>query len=751
MATSVLPGQVVGRQPAAGVADLDVAPRAGRRPLPKEWPLVALFAGYPVWWLLGITEVASTVFCGVMLVSLLRSRPIRLPRGYWLWALFLVWVAVGILVAQTDAPGAVAGVNTGRYLTWAYRTLWYLRGTVILLFVGNLLSRGGLYRVTRALSWMFIWTTIGGLLGVLYPLANFPSFLELVMPGLDSNFFLRSVIHPGLAEIQTIIGAERGRPSAPFPFANIWGLNYAVYLPFFLHGWLGPEAGRRRWFAVPLLAASVVPVIFSLNRALWFALILVAVLLAVRALCFGQARPAIAVAGAGALVAMMIVATPLGGLVTARFDNPNSNEGRGNLAALGAESVTEASPVIGFGTTRDVQGSFNSIAEGSTPRCPRCSPPSLGTQGQLSLVSFSQGWGGIVLYLSFMLLAALRSVRVRSPAVTIGLAVLGLHLATMFVYSADNLALLGIMAAVALLWRFAPDPADARRDSRPTRLPIDTLGGALAFLRRHAVVIVAGVIVGVLAGMVLQQRQGIRYEGSASVLLPAAPAYPGSLGPPYSIDTEAQLLYTTEVTAAVTKAAPRAVAAGTTVQITARVNTRILNLSFQAADRTGALRAVTAAADTLLTQRDTQLQARQKLALQILADRSASLTTALGTVDTASRALEGTANTRQRLLLRERYRVLAAMEQANSQAARVSSLPLSAGRVLAPPDVHLKRDARFVRPASGLVLGLGLGLAAAWLLDAISGGRSSTRPLLRAALRPLFPRRRRRVRRPVPA
>ena len=86
---------------------------------------------------------------------------------------------------------------------------------------------------------------------------------------------------PPLPRSQTFLGYEQGRPSAPFSFTNEWGLHLALTLPFFVVGWFYRASLRRRLFGSGVLALlPVVPVVASLNRGLWLALIVCGVALA---------------------------------------------------------------------------------------------------------------------------------------------------------------------------------------------------------------------------------------------------------------------------------------------------------------------------------------------------------------------------------------------------------------------------------------------------------------------------------------
>ena len=110
---------------------------------------------------------------------------------------------------------------------------------------------------------------------------------------------------------------------------------------------------------------------------------------------------------AGAIVG--VAASPLGEMLQERIDNPHSNDRRSQLVVETVQSTTAGSPVVGFGSTRDVQGSFASIAGGDTPDCPACAVPPLGTQGHLWMLVFSQGLVGAALFLSFVLVSARRA------------------------------------------------------------------------------------------------------------------------------------------------------------------------------------------------------------------------------------------------------------------------------------------------------------------------------------------------------
>ena len=525
-----------------------------RRSLQPGWPLFALFGGYPLWWILGIGEFACLLFSIPMAAELIRAGHVRAPRGLGVWLLFIVWVAGGVFVLQVHAPGTVATDSTTRYLTFGYRLLWYVAATVVLLYVGNTRKQLSNHRVAMALGYMFVVVTAGGLLGVLAPHLEFRSGLEYVLPGgLRSNGFVHGLIHPVTAQVQTFLGYSEARPSAPFAFTNEWGLAMACFLPFFLITWCRHDSGWRRFAAPGVLLLAMVSIVFSLNRGLWLALSTAALFVAVRYAIMGRAKILAALGGAVLLAGAIIAVSPLGSLILDRLAHPDSNQGRTNLGSLTTSSVLQGSPIMGFGSTRNVQGNFASIAVAASAHCPGCSPPPLGTQGHLWLVLFSQGIVGLVLYLAFFISQLVRHLRLESPYVVASLSVLVIHLVTMPVYDSIGPSLFAIMASVGFLWRAAVErdegPVDtARRKPRfgPTEVPFRSY---FASARRHAVSLAVLAILGAVAGGLYQSARGTPSVASQSILLPAAPPSKGAS--PVTVDTDAQLVTSDQVLEAV--------------------------------------------------------------------------------------------------------------------------------------------------------------------------------------------------------
>jgi hypothetical protein len=642
---------------------------------PPGWPLAVLFVGFPIWWLLGLSQLICLVIAGVMCWELLRRRHVLVPSGFGIWLLFLAWTITGPLVAQVAAPGTVPTVQLSRYFTWLYHVSFLLVGTIALVYLATV--RPSAARVGRILASMFVVVVAGGLLGVLAPHLSFPSLVELGLPHrLDANEFIHAQVHPVPAELQDYLGDRRARPSAPFAYSNAWGLSYALLVPFFVSSWLRKDAGWRRPAAPFVLLASLVPVVYSLNRGLWGALVVALLFLAVRGVVTGRLWLIASVLTVACVVAAMLYGTALGSKIDARLNGHNSNEGRTNLSSLAVSSAAEGSPVVGFGTTRRVQGSFHSIAQGSTPQCRLCAPPALGTQGQLWTVTFSFGLVGAALFLSFFCYHFFRRIASRSPEDTTCLTVLLVYLVTLPIYDFSYPGMIAVMGAVSLL--------DRRGSSAHAR----TLAACTAQVRAHWRVVVACVLLGGLGGAASQLLVGRSYQGTASVEIPLGAILPGQHTEQVTLDEVAQEVAGTDVTTAVARALDvTPTYAAQHLVVTATPTSRILHLTYAAGTRsdaeTGARTAVTALLDRrgrdLVAARDRELRALNRELASAAPGRNGQVS------DQVARVQE--------------------------DLVRTETTDVTPGTALGPPVVKRLRDGWPVWTTSGAALGLLVGTA----------------------------------------
>lgn len=422
--------------------------------LPSGWPLSALLVLYPIWWALGLGVFASAILAVPMAVTLLRRRPIRVPPRFGLWLLFLLWYVASVAMLGTHAPGTLPDFDISRFIAVGTRLVQYLSVTILLLYVGNLSERElPRARVVNMLGIFTLTTVAGGLAGLLAPEFSFTSPFEMVLPAsIAQNGYVQTLVHPELAETQWVLGFESARPSAPFAFSNLWGNCVSVLLIWLVVGWWIYGTLARRFVVAVVVPVSFVPIVFSLDRGLWIAILLCAAYLTLRLAARGRAAALVAIGTLAAAGVLAFMLSPLRAVVDARLDNPHSNEGR--LFAI--ERTVQAaahSPIVGYGNTRNAQGSASTITVGRTPGCPSCSQHTLGADGQLWMVIISQGFVGAALYVSFFATAIWRYRRDHTPVGEAGILVLLLAVFYMLIYGHLAAPLSLYFVSLALLWR----------------------------------------------------------------------------------------------------------------------------------------------------------------------------------------------------------------------------------------------------------------------------------------------------------
>jgi len=669
-----------------------LSPPPSRRRWPAHWPLSLLFLGFPLWWVLGLTVLLPMFLSLVMADQLLRRRRrLVLPQGFALWALFLAWVAIGVVVLWADAPSAIPGGGASRLAVFAYRVIWYFTATMVLLWIANLRESELPSRwLFQLLGFMFVVTTIGGLLGVLFPNLEFRSLVELLLPGgIRDNGLVQTMVHPKVADIERVLGRPDARPKAPFAFSNTWGSSLALYLPFFFVAWWRDGRTWQR-IAVPfVMVAASVPIIYSLNRGLWICLGLAAVGYLALQIRKRRLAPIVVAVAVVAAVTLVFFLSPLATIFQERLAHAHSNERRGLLLTQTVASAAQGSPVVGFGSTRNVQGSFSSIAGADTPDCSACGLPPLGTQGHLWMVIFSQGLVGAALFVAFFLVAFMRSWRCRTTTEALCTFVLVFFALQVFIYDTLGLPLLTVMLAIGAVWR--EQVAAGERDPARYLLP-----DALHRLRAGAPVLLALSVVGLVVGTGVASLKQSTYASTVSILLSDVPVHleptlPNKFGTTTAqsttVDTEANLITSSETLAQ---------AAGTTdpaavdrlrkeVSVTAAPNTRVLFIEVRSHSRQASQRLATAVAHSYLTVRHAELSVRRQEALARISAAPVI------TEDTTNLPLGTTLNP-----LRE-------------SLADLVLTPRTAGQVLATGATEAIGKQPEVPIASGAALGLGLG------------------------------------------
>jgi hypothetical protein len=435
--------------------------RSRRIRLPAHWPFTALVAFFPVWWVLGLGSFAIIGFSLPMALQLRRARPLKVPRGFAFWLCFLAAVLISGLMLGKTAPDTLPHSAASQLIAYSLRFLNYVAATVLLLYVMNMRGRGLTdRRIVGCLASFFVVCVAGGLLGLAAPGFNFTSPFERLLPHrLAANGYVQVLVHPAAAQNQDVLGFTSPRPKAPFEFTNSWGNAVGLLIVWFAVWAILHKRRRARVFAVIVLCVALVPIVDSLNRGLWVGLGFGLLLLAVRLAMSGKLATVVGLTAVASTAALVVMASPLATVVQERLNHGHSNEIRANLAQAAFKGATE-SPVIGWGTTRQVRGSYQSIAIGTTSGCARCGNADIGSTGHFWLTIFAQGFVGMALYLGFFL-SVLWFYRGQRTAIGIGAQMtIILSMWFMFVYSVVGWPLALQMIAVGMLWRQKqPEPA----------------------------------------------------------------------------------------------------------------------------------------------------------------------------------------------------------------------------------------------------------------------------------------------------
>jgi hypothetical protein len=428
---------------------------ARRRGLPGGWPLRLFLLAYPLWWLLGLTSFILIITAAPMTVWLVRRRrQLVVPPAFGWWALFLVVVVMSVVMLGLSAPGTLEGSPAGRIPGYTVRLLNYLAATAVLLYVVNIPEKVlALRTIVRDQGVFFLVAVGGGLVGTFFSHIQFTSPLAYVIPrSLAAHRYVDTLLHPSVAQVQSVLGFESPRPSAPFVYTNDWGNCMSVLLVWFVVAnwtWGSP---RRRLFCATVLAVSLVPVIYSINRGLWIGLVASVLYLCVRSVLRGRFRLVLGVTLATVTIGLVVASTPLYGVIQERLAHPHSNRARASTS-LDAIRAVEASPILGYGSTRTVVGSAQTIAAGRSASCPQCGNAAIGGAGQLWLLLVAQGGTGALLFLGFFIRTLWVYRRDPSPVAMGGQLVILLTLLYTLVYVEVGTALALCMIAVGLLYR----------------------------------------------------------------------------------------------------------------------------------------------------------------------------------------------------------------------------------------------------------------------------------------------------------
>lgn len=436
--TSRLPGV---RTSSAGPRHGATAEQEGQS-LPA-WPLMAMLVGYPIWWLLGPGDMMWPVVAALMVVALGRRKNVQAPRGFGMWLLFLLWMACSSV--QLD--------SASRLLGFGYRYALYLSATAVFIYVYNSTKSLSDRRICGVLTIFWLITIAGGYLGLLFPEASFRTPLGYVLPGgLQSNELVGEMVVRRFTQFESDSFFDRDpRPSAPFLYTNNWGNAYSLLMPFVVVYLTKIRRERRFWLVAAAVPLSFVPAFLTLNRGMFLGLAVAVAYVGLRALLAGNPRVLAGVALLAIVSVVGVAALPVQERLENRLETSSTTEDRASLYKESYERTLE-SPLFGFGAPRPSE---------------TAGAPSAGTQGQFWMILFSHGFVGIGLFMAWLLLLFLRSVKRADP---LGLACNTVILVTMlevFYYGILATGLILVMVAGAVALR--PSPTTPRLPATEVR------------------------------------------------------------------------------------------------------------------------------------------------------------------------------------------------------------------------------------------------------------------------------------------
>ncbi len=399
-----------------------------QRSLPA-WPILILFHGFPVIWAMGALQFAPFALAVIMAALMVLRGRLTVPLPAWFLTALVVWA----LACATQLPDA--GALVGFALRWGN----LLAALIILLYVVNARDRLGHHAILAGL--MTVWATVVlmGTLALFIPEVRLTTPVGMLLPGsLTSNELVKDLVFPPMAEVQLPWGAPEPyiRPSAPFPYANSWGVAYVMLTPVALATLLTV----RTWWVKLLICAglvlSLVPAVGTSNRGMFLGLGIALGYAVFRLTLSGYWKVGLAglLALTGAVMWMI-----LGGVaeqILGRQEYSDSTGGRLNLYQQTWEASLE-SPLLGHGA----------------PRLEESVGVYMGTQGYLWFFLFSYGLVGLLLFIGFLWGSTWWTRGVKSPA-SIMLHSVPLAASAIFVvYSFDIMQTCVLVSVVGLLMR----------------------------------------------------------------------------------------------------------------------------------------------------------------------------------------------------------------------------------------------------------------------------------------------------------
>jgi polysaccharide biosynthesis protein PslJ len=429
--------------------------RESRLRLPETWPLLVLFLGFPIWWALGLSALIWPVFAVPMLVALIWRQRTKAPAAIGFWFAFCAWVLMS---------GLQLGIGT-KLVTFSYRLSLYVCAGILFVYVYNMPRSDRMdARILRILTGFWMIVVLGGYVGMIGGAHTFTALFEYLLPdSLRNQPFVQELVQPVLGTVTNFLGFPVSRPAAPFAYTNNWGGNMAVLTPVALAAIAATRAGARRKLIIAVLFASLVPMVVSLNRGMFLSLAIGLAYVMIRMAVRGRVAGLMSLLGLLALAAILVVVTPLGHIVAV---NATSTHGYSNATRASVEQQAfdgaNQSPIFGHGEPQPVTGQM-------------AGTPPIGTQGQLWMILYSNGYVATALFFLFYLTVLWQTRHARGTAGLWLQAVPIIALAHTIVYGWLPVEIQVVMVIAALAYRRSQHATALEPASAPSAPPIKPL------------------------------------------------------------------------------------------------------------------------------------------------------------------------------------------------------------------------------------------------------------------------------------
>ena len=363
--------------------------RGAGRLIPAAWPLYTAFVLLPLWWILGVSGFVMSAVGVLMIIALAFRRHLTTPKGFSLFLFFLMWCIFSS--SQVADPRQLFSLS--------YRGSIYLASGALFLYVLNHpheeMPTGS---VVKAIAGFWLIVVIGGTIGMLGPTISFTTPAQRLLPAkIVADPFVHDLVSASTASGRAFAAYPIHRPKAPFPYTNLWGASYALGLPFAILSLAYMRKKRHRDVMVLVLAFSIIPLTFSLDRGAWLSTAGGMIYATLRLARGRNAQLLKAVAVGVIVLGALLVVTPLGSIISTRLSHGYGDAHRAQLYSESANLVWK-SPVFGYGAPVLVQGNL-----------------SAGTHGQLWTVLVSQGIPGLVFFVGWLLWAMWKASRRLPP------------------------------------------------------------------------------------------------------------------------------------------------------------------------------------------------------------------------------------------------------------------------------------------------------------------------------------------------